>query len=1188
MTFNSAITTPQYTKLRASQYQAAHNISLYSNRVVFSCQCFTDLTSAINYAAFGWHNTLAGASSAVEVGQTILVSLTNDITQWTWRLRVRLTPTNTGSGGTISCNETDAHIPLNAYLFFIDTFEVWDCLSRPTLATPPVQLEDFEQAYQNLLPSITGLSYQYAGEADASSGKLRVVLAMTGTAMASGATISSWLVTPRAGQATLISGSYSSATVTFDLDPSTMTTWGETWFTVALTDSNGNVLTRHSGVKITNNSHPPDVGFENIDLTNDLQRGWSAKLPAFQGVNSVLAWTLGVVWRSEEVYGTTAGALGATSNIDFVGYLIKDNPTAAGDPTYTVISQTTFDMVDVAARLANIEMQLIGMFLDVSPVLWDHITNLTVRRGIWHVLTRHSTAVFLVDVQFDTLLSDDSYLFPILSTQGQNSLAVCNGIAAQVNAALEFGPDGTIIVTRDARFLTAAQRNALVTVASFNAQGASDDCTVLNVQRSYEPVIGVLDGNGAISDTNSNVQVFQSRSPGAAQGMAQGTATLANQILIASQTAAAAQAELNQRNGNQYEILNSQETITLDFPDGYNFFIASHGQWYTLNATVDMVGPNGVQRITYTTAVRWLLEQVHYALSPATGERKPQVTLRRETRIGDPGFTVQIPPQPSASLLPFSFTPIAFPGFDFMLTPPEGITAPPALPVPTAPAASGGGTPALLWTTTRLFLSFNYAHLASPAYADITPSTLGAFTIREAIVDLLGTTLGAVPVYCLASDGTNSAVWYCANAAQAVPVWTQGALISGVYTIVRLTKTAGAILVYGPSVGSGATALPITLDFTAGQQGFVLGDPKGVIGSPNNGFWVSGHGFESDNTQPPLNLLLSFYITGLPNLTISSITVTIKNVVNNTAPTGLYLQSGGVWSGGYAMNGHTGNAGTTVTDTTTGAGLPVANITGIQLTFFSGSSAYPPDALEVPTLVISGTGNFPSSANSQVAYSTNYGATFATALVIAGTPGSVAGFDTQHGGTASFAAAATALYKATTLGGAYSSFLTALGANPLVILIPWAIWGSTATKNTTATPDFIYGTDATVSGDTLWCVVGSTKTAVTPKISGTPGIPVGANCLTTWLGTRIAGLFSFSGTVHLMTGVITNSGTPAITWTDRGAFAGLYIRGQYYAKSAGPLYLDGSGGAKYTADYGANLYTRTPPATSLLGIEPGN
>lgn len=1171
MTFNTALSAAQQTKLRSGGYAVDQRVSLFSNRVVFECQVNVDLTLGVVFAAFTWNNTLIGAYTNVEVGQTIWVSPVNDITKWIWRGRVRLAP----GAATIYCNETQANWAVGYYVFVTDTFEVWDRLSRPTADVPPQQRVDFDETYHLMRPGIQGLQYVYAGAADPVSGKFRIALNLTGVAYESGSSISSWLITPRAGQATLVSGSYSSAVATFDLDPTTMSTWGETWFTVTVTDLNSNTLTRHCGVKITNASHPADLNFTNVDITADIARGWSARCPAFSGVDSVLPWTLTVVWRAQEQFNNVVGALGALSNIDFIGYLRKDDPKVSGDAHYGVLSDTTFELVDVAHRMASTEMQLLGIFNDTTAA-WDHINNATIQRAIWHCLTNHSTVATLVDVAWDTFLSDNRYLFPDFSTQGQNLLSAMNGIAAQVNAALEFGPDGAIEVNRDLRQTNAATRSAAVTVASFNANGGgSDDCIVIGSSRTYEPKIGVLDANGA---GNVVPPVYQSRAPGLAQGISQGKGTLANQILAQPATGLATQTEINQRGGNQFEIENEQETLTCDFDGGYGtFMIPSRAQWFTFATSTNLAGPGGINRIIYDTSIRWQLESIHSTTDNLRGARKVTATFRRESPIGLPGYSVIIPPQPTATVLPFPTIPPAF-GIDPIILPPLGIITPPIDPLPTKPA---GVTPTVDWTASQAWISINYPGMVTPTRWEITPTTLGAFAIQHVIADLADLSVKTTPVYLLASDGTNSAVWYTKDALQKPPVWTQGANVTGVFKLIRLTQTPGSIEIYTPQ---GVTGAAYTYDFSTGQQGWVIS----TNGGSNNGVYVSGAGFQTaDVTISPTADRIAAIDLHSPPANITSISVLLdyqQGITDDVNQPTVNLIGFTLWRFGGA--GPVFPNGSNEFANWSGAAQSPSVLSLAVRTDYSGGGSFVgfSGSATIRKVYLNG-----SVTGAQSALSTNYGATFATPVTVGSPgPGASGGFDVQHGGTVSFAASDQNINKATTLGGAYSAFLATTGAEPIVILLPWWKWGqsTSGTKNTGTTPDFIYGTSAAISGETLWCVVGSTATAVSPKIAGAAGVPVGPNCLTTWAGTRIAGLFNFSGTVHLMTGVITNPGTPAITWTDQGALAGTYIRGAYFAKVANPLFIAGAAAEWYSANYGASVNTRTPPTGTLLGLEP--
>lgn len=1178
MTFNTPLTSPQLTKVRSGSYQGSQNVSLFSNRIVFKCQVNVDLSVGVVFAAFTWYNALIGAYTDVEVGQTVWVSPTTNIADWVWRGRVRLTP----GAATFYVNETEANWLPNYYVFVTDVFEPWDRLSRPTTDTPPQQRVDFDETYHKMAPSILGLQYIYAGDKDTGTGKFRVTLSLTGVPIESGSSISSWLITPRSGQATLISGSYSSAVATFDLDPSTMSTWGETWFTVVATDSNGNTLTRHCGVKITDDTHPSDLSFENIQISGDIARGYTATLPAFAGVDSVLPWTLVCVWRDTESYGGVAGTLGALPNtIDHIGFLRKDDPSVTSDPKHTTLSTTSFEVLDIAGRMANIEMQQLAI-QNGTTAAWDWINNVTPRRALWHYLTTHSTVPTLVDITFDPLLADDSYLFPDFSTQGNNLLAAGNGIGAQVNAAFEFGPDGSIEINRDLRHTDAATRSAAPTVMSLQATGSTngitDDCIVIGSSRIYEDRIGVLDANGA---SFTVPPVYQSRAPGLAQGISQGRGTLANQVLAIG-TGLQNQTEINQRAGDEFNIQNAQETITLEMPDGYVFGIPSRAQWYTLVADTNLAGPNGVSRIIYTSSVRWQLEQVRYNVKNADGDRKNEWILRRECPIGLPGYSVVIPSQPSASIVPFGVVLPAF-NIDPLILPPAGVIVPPPNPTP---VPLKGTTPTVEWDGTADYLSNNYPGLASPLWAGKTPSDLGLFQVKHVIADLADLSVKATPAYLLASDATNSAVWYTPNLQQARPAWVKSASYAGAYTLLRLTETPGSVEIYGSGklqtvfdLKASAYGWQPLVGPNATHGGYFLA-PGFCTGTGSAG-WLFGQGFKGiqnfDSGCGCGSAVNSVDYIELPSsagytwhgVTSIDITVDAGGFPAGVASIYAYYQDlSGTWHGTVITPG--------------GAGITTSTWTfsdDVQaLAVDLGACDTATDIYVLKVVVNSGAGN------AETRLSTDYGSTFASAVSVGTSPGALAGFDVQHGNTVTLAAADQKVRIATALGGSYSDETNGAltGSEPACIVIPWWRAGSSTVKNTSASqPDYILASTSAIAGASLWIVTSTGKHDITPTAGA---LVVGPNAITIWKGTRLAVLVNVSGTVHLYTGVIAAGLT--VTWTDQGAFNASYLRGAYHASAAGPLFMAGPAGSWYSADWGVSVHARTSAANAPGGIEP--
>lgn len=1186
-TFNAPLTSPQYSKLRSYPgFASQQNVSLFSNRVVFAAQLGQDLSITVSFAAFAYGSVSVGAYTDVQIGQTFLMGTENDIQKATFRGRVRLAP----DGATFYCNESSAKFAPGAYFWCIDTFEPWDRLSRP-VGDPPSQRVDYDQTYLPLAPSILGLQYIYVGDVSVATGKLRVTLALTGVAMEAGQSIASWLIVPRAGTYTLISGSLSSANAVIDFNP------GETWFAVTVTDSAGTTLTRNSGVKAHNAANPPDVSVDKIEVSGDIDRGWTARLPFFDGVDSVLPWTLGVVWRSYEMYGGVETTLGTLQNlIDFIGFFREDSPNLTTSAEYSILSETTFSMVDIANRMQSIEFQGIPTFND-STSEWDHITTLTPRRALWHALTRHSTVANLVDVGFDASLTDDRYEFPVIPIEAGNLLKVLNDVAAQVNAALEFANDGRIYIPRDLRYLDATARAAAPVIAGMEA--AQGDFIVVGGNRVYEDNIGILDGNGGLYTPPSTVQVTQVRAPGTAQGLSQGRDNLSNQILEGPTDLNSSQTEIDQRAGDAYEIKNFTETVTIEFPGGWTFLIPSRAQWYTLViSAADFPDLVGVMRYDYDADIRWLLESVSFNHVNEQGTRRNTATLRRESRIGDPAYTILIPVQPYTPPTPFPTVPTAFPALNPSLTPPGGITVPPPAPKPNPVTTTTpkDGNLAITWTEDQAWITSNYISLASPIWFEITPPTLGAFKIEMAIFDLLTIGTSTPDAYLLAYDSGDdvSAVWHTTSAVGKPPVWVKGTEIDGHYTLIRLTSTAGRVAIYAPDAGGGAPSSG-TIHIAPGDWDLLWGAPGGgdVVGVETSGAW-------NPNTR-------STFVTASFRLPVSGATITAisvswrcdnpgASVFQPSLEVFLFDEFNTVlsFSASYAsLEAYVTNRTYYQFGFTSSAinNTVVSNYTPNQLgetiwvQIANGSNGdYPGTPKIVGDVTISYTGGT-AVVGPKVAMSNDYGGSFASPVNVGDAVTGEGGFDVQHTGTVQIAAADLTARRATSFGGSFSDASggdTPL-SHPILILIPWCQWGSATVKNTGTTPHYLLGAAAPDGGESLWLCDGiGGRTDITPTAGA---LAIGPNCATTWNGTRIAILVDVSGTTHLYTGVI--SAGPTVVWTDQGAIDTEYIRGVYFQNLPKRLLLAGVD-MEYSPDFGATLYPRTPPiASGILGIEPG-
>src|SRR5206468_1328617 len=95
--------------------------------------------------------------------------------------------------------------------------------------------------------------------------------------------------------------------------------YGEQWGHCTVDDDGGQGTTRHFGIKVHDpDLYPPDTGFKGGSISTSLDQGYTLSLPAFADVDDVLPNTFAIVWRNDEMYGSTEGGLygnGASADI---------------------------------------------------------------------------------------------------------------------------------------------------------------------------------------------------------------------------------------------------------------------------------------------------------------------------------------------------------------------------------------------------------------------------------------------------------------------------------------------------------------------------------------------------------------------------------------------------------------------------------------------------------------------------------------------------------------------------------------------------------------------------------------------------------------------------------------------------------------------------------------------------------
>lgn len=1166
MAFQSALQAADYTSLRGN-YAGHQLMALCPNTTVFAARVNQASFSADGFAQITYDTVTTGAYTAIETGQTVLLSASNDTRAAYWVGRVRKTPTSS----VLYINETNVSIADNDYIFVLDDYRLWEKLARESGGT---YYKDYDTTFAQLNPILTNLQSAYAGVCDVTSGVLELSFTATAIAATSGATISSYAWTIGSGM-TVTAGSASTATVTIEFDP------GWYWLKLVVTDSGARTTTRRIMVVAApaDYSSVVTLGFEGATIDGDLQSGFHATVNAFEGVSSVLDNTACVIFEANDDGGNVGGA------VKFVGRLRTEVNDSRADDNTSRLLEARFTLEGTGDQLSRVLTLPFTMVNDSTPTAWDEINNLVYWRAAAHLLQTHSTFFTLFGLAFSDTSNDS--LFPNWGVGGQDLLSELNGIAEDWSANLCMAPDGRCELVQRATSLDGADpaddvdRDALVTVGTFINQDGID----FTLNREHVRTTGQVDAGGGTHNTSGGrVGEYLSRAPGVARDPGANAFQLAGQVLAVNLTKAEAEAELNRRAGHSLAEQNPADELTVTMPDGYDFFIPHYAQWYTWtldDSDLDLRG------ISYDTSTRWLCTQVSTVHNNETGTKECTVTFRRETR-GNAGQTIDPPAAADSTLIVPSIPPFpAYPNFPplpdliFGDNPDAGDIPPfygdilPVIPNDTVPI---DGNALVAWSASSVWVTQKFILFAAPNWNEITPPLDSGYTIRDCSPKMLGQVRD---FYVLSSDGTDSKVWYTADPFAADPTWTEGGSLSGLYTNIKETSTAGSIYLYGGTAGG--QAIDVSTDYWLSKPYpiSVSQNPgTGVPQSVNLEQYTGGVGVRFDVTAAGLpgdvvrynDTSASSVFTGLGQISLG----THKHLFCTTPTEETAFEA--------LFPGYSRFADDDQTAIRT-ASPPIASFT-----FGVGSNASVNGSLNI--IVAKAVQAFPGSTGdtAQIVYSDDYGATFATPEQLGDAPGTFGGMDTLKIGDLTLAGYSGQVFKTTSAGSGadYGSTMPTDG-QPNALVLPRYVFGSTSSGNTGATPEYLVASEVEdSSGDTLWKVTasGATFTAITPNDGSNNGLAVSNNCLAMpWFSGSIIAYVALFGSLPYIA-ISVNAGT---SWTFRGPLStdakmvtfrkGDTLMNQLFGADGGPF---------YSSNRGATIVYKSYPASDveepLLGV----
>lgn len=494
----------------------------------------------------------------------------------------------------------------------------------------------------------------------------------------------------------------------------------------------------------------------------------------------------------EEYYGSTKGSLAGTAgrqHVKFVGWLDKENTSLRATAT-GMEEVVTFTALDVAGRLSRLPGFGQRVVYKSSPTSWQEMANANIDRYLHHLLHWHSTALEVAP--FEVSGVGANYPFMDLGSDGANLYEQVDRRAKAIACRLTCNTRGELRVKPEPQRVYIVNRTNTVIVALDER-----DWQMVDFEMDWHPNVHWVRSSAIVASNTSALAVF-TRAPGATPGQGEGESDVGEQLVLS-------QFELDFRAGNDYRRANMPlKSITIRLAHGGDAGIeAAEMEWVTLGLPLAFSGP---RQVAFSAAARWLVLETSYTIDPVTATVTQ--TLKLEPEASGLQAEAYTPVTPGSTPPTNPWSPIGSPYTNMPIDPiivnpvvPFQPILPPTSPsMPTVPDASGSLV--LIATPTNLILVRNYkqwiVNSAPVDYALVTPSLDTGYTIRHAVLSGLG-----VDGYCLASNGTNSILYYCPLLTAGSVSWEIEGLLNSVCDRIVTTDTDGSVYAAGFLSGSG-------------------------------------------------------------------------------------------------------------------------------------------------------------------------------------------------------------------------------------------------------------------------------------------------------------------------------------------------------------------------------------------------
>lgn len=391
----SKLTTTQKTQIKSIPQQTILHLSIYQPNTIMSCR-INNSSITRNARVIAYDSITFGSYTNVVSGMTMLVGTTpgaSDI----GRVRIRRATSTTFTVG----ENSDVWWVNNAYITVVDFIDIMPIFPRILLPDPSkedqfVFYKDYDVAYsgQNKkLGSLICAGPHRAGTLDENTGSTRFYYSASGSSHVSNDSLTYYWEFPGADGVT---GSYA-------LTPGYITykTPGHyaTKITVSGTSTQSSDYSYRYVSIYDHNNLPTDWEFTGLQ-TSRSANGASTSIT----INS--PWKFGniydnaiVVIYSDEWYGDTKVNIGGNAenndNIFFVGYIMKDSIKWDYEK-----SSVTFDVQSVSEMMKKTAGFSTTLEDEQTVTDWYQISQLNLKKSLYHYLRWHSTVLLTTDFQF--------------------------------------------------------------------------------------------------------------------------------------------------------------------------------------------------------------------------------------------------------------------------------------------------------------------------------------------------------------------------------------------------------------------------------------------------------------------------------------------------------------------------------------------------------------------------------------------------------------------------------------------------------------------------------------------------------------------------------------------------------------------------------------------------------------------